>query len=129
MTDKLWQALGLYLLAVNLAAFVLMGADKRKARRGAWRISERTLFLPALLGARWGVCWGCGPFITRPGTGISAGASPCSWPCSWPGWAGWLFVSFDRPGPPIQNQPLLNRRLYKQPKTAGGGASGGFGSQ
>ena len=35
MTDKLWQALGLYLLAVNLAAFVLMGADKRKARRGA----------------------------------------------------------------------------------------------
>ena len=41
MTDKLWQALGLYLLAVNLAAFVLMGADKRKARRGAWRIWGR----------------------------------------------------------------------------------------
>ena len=54
MTDKLWQALGLYLLAVNLAAFVLMGADKRKARRGAWRISERTLFLPALLGGALG---------------------------------------------------------------------------
>ena len=54
MTDKLWQALGLYLLAVNLAAFVLMGADKRKARRGAWRIPERTLFLPALLGGALG---------------------------------------------------------------------------
>ena len=54
MTDKLWQALGLYLLAVNLAAFVLMGADKRKARRGAWRISERALFLPALLGGALG---------------------------------------------------------------------------
>ena len=54
MTDKLWQALGLYLLAVNLAAFVLMGADKRKARRGAWRISERVLFLPALLGGALG---------------------------------------------------------------------------
>ena len=54
MTDKLWQALGLYLSAVNLAAFVLMGADKRKARRGAWRISERTLFLPALLGGALG---------------------------------------------------------------------------
>ena len=54
MTDKLWQALGVYLLAVNLAAFVLMGADKRKARRGAWRISERALFLPALLGGALG---------------------------------------------------------------------------
>ena len=54
MADKLWQALGVYLLAVNLAAFVLMGADKRKARRGAWRISERTLFLPALLGGALG---------------------------------------------------------------------------
>ena len=54
MTDKLWQALGLYLLAVNLAAFALMGADKRKARRGAWRIPERTLFLPALLGGALG---------------------------------------------------------------------------
>ena len=54
MTDKLWQALGLYLLAVNLAAFVLIGADKRKARRGAWRIPERTLFLPALLGGALG---------------------------------------------------------------------------
>ena len=54
MTDKLWQALGLYLLVVNLAAFVLMGADKSKARRGAWRISERALFLPALLGGALG---------------------------------------------------------------------------
>ena len=54
MAKELWQLLGLYLLAVNLTAFFLMGADKRRARRGAWRISEKTLFLPALLGGALG---------------------------------------------------------------------------
>ncbi|MCI9157170.1 MAG: DUF1294 domain-containing protein [Lawsonibacter sp.] len=44
----------LYLLAVNLAAFALMGMDKRRARKGAWRISEKALFLPALLGGALG---------------------------------------------------------------------------
>lgn len=54
MEKVLWQLLGLYLLAVNLAAFGLMGADKRRARRGSWRVSERTLFLPAVLGGALG---------------------------------------------------------------------------
>ncbi len=44
----------LYLLAVNMAAFALMGMDKRRARKGAWRISEKALFLPALLGGALG---------------------------------------------------------------------------
>ena len=34
-----------YLLAVNILAFVLFGADKQKARRNAWRIPEKTLIL------------------------------------------------------------------------------------
>jgi uncharacterized membrane protein YsdA (DUF1294 family) len=39
------------LLAVMSAfLFVMMGLDKFKARRGAWRISEKTLFVFALLG-------------------------------------------------------------------------------
>jgi len=30
---------------MNLVSFALMGIDKRRARRGVWRISERALFL------------------------------------------------------------------------------------
>ena len=35
--------------AVNLTAFALYGADKRKSKRGEWRIPERTLLAIALL--------------------------------------------------------------------------------
>ena len=43
-----------YLLVMNLIGFALMGADKRRARRHAWRISEKTLFLAAILGGSLG---------------------------------------------------------------------------
>ena len=33
------------LIAMNLVSFALMGIDKRRAQRGAWRISEKVLFL------------------------------------------------------------------------------------
>lgn len=46
--------LGLYLAVMNLAGFFTMGVDKWKAKRGAWRISEKSLFLPAVLGGSVG---------------------------------------------------------------------------
>ncbi|MCQ2594189.1 MAG: DUF1294 domain-containing protein [Treponemataceae bacterium] len=43
-----------YLLAVNIVGFALMGSDKKKAKKGAWRIPEATLFLAAILGGSIG---------------------------------------------------------------------------
>lgn len=55
---SLADLLALWLLAVNLAAFSLMGWDKRQARRGGWRVPEKTLFLSALLGGSPGAILG-----------------------------------------------------------------------
>jgi uncharacterized membrane protein YsdA (DUF1294 family) len=43
-----------YLLLANIVGFALMGIDKGKAKSGAWRIPERTLFLASLLGGSIG---------------------------------------------------------------------------
>ena len=48
----------LYLLLINAAAFVLMLADKVKARKNRWRIPERTLIGSALLGGSIGALLG-----------------------------------------------------------------------
>lgn len=47
-----------YLLLMNALAFVLMLADKQKARKNRWRIPERTLLLTAALGGSIGVLAG-----------------------------------------------------------------------
>ena len=47
-----------YLVLVNAAAFLLMLADKLKARKGAWRIPERTLIGIALAGGSFGAIAG-----------------------------------------------------------------------
>lgn len=44
----------LYLIIINAAGFLLMLADKQKARRGAWRIPEATLIWVAILGGSVG---------------------------------------------------------------------------
>ena len=43
-----------YWMIINIVAFFLMGIDKKKARTGAWRIPEKTLFLSAILGGSIG---------------------------------------------------------------------------
>ena len=48
----------IYIIAINLIGFFIMGIDKRKARRGKWRISERTLFTIALLFGSIGILIG-----------------------------------------------------------------------
>lgn len=50
----MWRAVLAALVLVNLVEFVLMGWDKRRARRGEWRVRERTFFLLALLGGALG---------------------------------------------------------------------------
>lgn len=47
-----------YLVLVNAAAFILMLADKQKARRGAWRIPEGTLLGIAAIGGSLGAVMG-----------------------------------------------------------------------
>ena len=47
-----------YLAAVNLVTFTVYGVDKAKARRGAWRVPEKTLFLLPLLGGSLGALLG-----------------------------------------------------------------------
>lgn len=51
-------ALAVWLIAINLVTFAVYGADKRRARRGAWRVPEKTLFLLPLLGGSVGALLG-----------------------------------------------------------------------
>ena len=46
--------MGLYLILINLVTFILYAIDKIKAKRDAWRISERILLIFALMGGSAG---------------------------------------------------------------------------
>ncbi len=48
----------LYLLAINLFGFFIMWLDKRKAKKGSWRIPEKTLFIVTALGGGIGTIAG-----------------------------------------------------------------------
>lgn len=48
----------IYYMIINLIGYIVMGVDKQRAIRGAWRISEASLFLTALLGGALGCTLG-----------------------------------------------------------------------
>ena len=53
-----WTVLLVWLAVINLLTFSVYGADKRRARRGKWRVPEKTLFLLPLLGGSVGALLG-----------------------------------------------------------------------
>ena len=61
MRDFLLSPVGLlmiYLVIINLIAFLTFGADKRRARRDRRRVRESTLFLLAAIGGSIGALLG-----------------------------------------------------------------------
>ena len=53
-----WIAVIAWLVIINLTAFAIFGIDKKRAKKGQWRIPEKTLFLSAILGASIGAILG-----------------------------------------------------------------------
>ncbi|MFD2046280.1 DUF1294 domain-containing protein [Ornithinibacillus salinisoli] len=52
----------LYLIVANIIGFIFMGIDKRKAKKGEWRLPERTLWGIAILGGAIGSLLGMKTF-------------------------------------------------------------------
>lgn len=57
MTPLHWALVG-YLALVNLIAFTVYGADKRRAKKDRRRVPEKTLFLLAIIGGSLGAFLG-----------------------------------------------------------------------
>lgn len=52
------QNIIIYLIIINILGFLLMFIDKQKAKKGAWRIPEKTLFIITTLGGGIGTIAG-----------------------------------------------------------------------
>ncbi|HAV91374.1 DUF1294 domain-containing protein [uncultured Eubacterium sp.] len=48
----------IYIIIMNVVGFFIMGIDKKKAEKHAWRIPEKTLFLVSLIGGSIGTLLG-----------------------------------------------------------------------
>ncbi len=53
-----WQNIVIYFIVINLFGFFIMWLDKRKAKKGSWRIPEKTLFIITGLGGGIGTTAG-----------------------------------------------------------------------
>ena len=53
MQNILWIVI-IYLAVMNVVGLAAMGMDKAKAKSGAWRIPEKTLFLFSIIGGSLG---------------------------------------------------------------------------
>lgn len=60
--NRIWLLI-IYLVIMNIIGVAVMGIDKSKAKRHAWRIPEKVLFLVSLLGGSIGT-W-AGMYIFR----------------------------------------------------------------
>lgn len=58
MISVVMKLLACYYIIINIIGFSVMGIDKKRAIRGAWRISEASLFLTALAGGALGCTLG-----------------------------------------------------------------------
>ncbi len=58
MMRELWIVIAVYLITINLTAFIMYGLDKQKAVRHKWRISERVLIGVAAFGGSVGALLG-----------------------------------------------------------------------
>lgn len=56
------DALAVWLVVINVATFAVCGADKSRAKKGRWRIPEKTLLLLPLLGGSVGGLLGMAVF-------------------------------------------------------------------
>ena len=54
----LYTIVAAYLISINLIGLFIMWSDKRRAKKGAWRIKESTLFAVALFGGALGTTLG-----------------------------------------------------------------------
>ena len=56
--NPLFELIGVWLLLIGAAGLIAMGIDKSRAIHQGWRVSEKTLFVMALLGGFLGVATG-----------------------------------------------------------------------
>lgn len=60
----------IYLVVINLIGFAIMFIDKEKAKRGSWRIPEKTIFIVTAIGGGIGTIAGMYKFRHKTKKGI-----------------------------------------------------------